>query len=126
MATQTKDEHKENVDTEAQHDFENHDAQLLTEEATLKPESGTTSEDLDSNFHMSSQSESKIFENKDGADNYCNSEIKAPSATVVYWSLLFLLLQSCVTCSANATIEKLTWRGSAMRFTLNLSEGTLI
>ena len=34
----------------------------------LKPESDTTSEDLDSSFHMSSQSESKIFENEDDAD----------------------------------------------------------
>ena len=114
MATQTEDEHKEKVDTGTQHDFENHDVQLLTEKATFETESDTTSEDLDSSFHMSSQSESELFENEDNADDYCNSRIKAPSAMVVYWSSLLLLLQSFVTCSANAFIEKLTRGGSAI------------
>ena len=123
MATQTEDEHKEKVDTGTQHDFENHDVQSLTEKATLETESDTTSEDLDSSFHMSSQSESELFENEDDADDYCNSRIKAPSAIVVYWSSLLLLLQSCVTCSANATIEKLTRRGSAILVHLKCVRG---
>ena len=105
MATQTEDEHKEKVNTGTQHDIENHDDQSLTEEATLETESDTTSEDLDSSYHMSSQSESEFFENEDDADDYCNSRIKAPFGIVVYRSLLLLLLQSCVTCSVNATME---------------------
>ena len=54
------------------------------------------------------------------------AEIPKPSTIMVYWSSLLLLLQSCVTCSANATIEKLTLRGSATSLTLNVLEGTLI
>ena len=123
MATQTEDKHKEKVDTGTQHNFENHDVQLLTKKATLETESGTTSEDLDSSFDMSSQSESELFENEDDADNYCNSRIKAPSAIVVYWSSLLLLLQSCVTCSANSTTEKLTRRGSAILVHLKCVRG---
>ena len=84
MATQTEDEHKEKVDTGTQHDFENHDVQSLTEKATLERQSDTTSEDHDSSFHMSSQSESELFENEDDADDYCSSKIKAPSAIAVY------------------------------------------
>ena len=95
----------------------------LTEKTTLETESDTTSEDLDSSFHMSSQSESKLFENEDDADDYCNSRIKAPSAIVVYWSLLLLLLQSCITCSANATIEKLTRRSSEILIHLKCVRG---
>ena len=91
MASQTEDEHKEKVDTETQHGTENHDNQLLTEEATLETESDTTSEDLHSS-HISTQSESKLFENKDDAANYCNSRIKTPSAVMLYWSSLLLLL----------------------------------
>ena len=90
MASQMEDEHKDKVDTETQHDIENHDNQLLTEEATLETESDTTSEDLDSS-HVSTQSESKLFENKDDAANYCNSRIKTP-AVMLYWSSLLLLL----------------------------------
>ena len=60
--------------------------QSLTEEATHETESDATSKDLDSSFYMSSQPESKLFENEDDADDYCNSRIKAPSAIVVYWS----------------------------------------
>ena len=97
MATQTEDEHKEKVVTGTEHDIENHDNQLI-EEATLETESDTTSEDLDSSFHMGSQSESELFENDDDVDDYCNSKIKASSAIAVYWSSLLLLLQSCVTC----------------------------
>ena len=108
MAFQMEDEHMEKVDTGTQHDNENHDDQLLTEEATLETESDTTSEDLDSSFHMSSQSETKLFENEDDADNYCSSTIKAPFAVLVYWPSLLLFVQNCVTCSANATVEKLT------------------
>ena len=114
MAIQTEDEHKEKVDTGTQGDFENQDVQSLTEKATLETESDTTPEDLGSSFHISSQSERKLFENEDDADDYCNSRIKAPSAIVVYWSSLQLLLQSCATCSANATIKKLTRRGSVI------------
>ena len=92
MAIQTEDEHKEKVDTGTQHDIENRDNQSLTEEATLETEPDATSEEMDSSFHMSSQSESKLFENKDDADDYCNSRIKASSAIAVYWSLLLMLL----------------------------------
>ena len=123
MATQMEDEHKEKVDTGTQHDFENHNIQSLTEKATLETESDTTSENLDSSFHLSSQSESKLFENKDHADNYRNSRIKAPSAIMVYWSLLLLLLQSCATCSANPTNEKLTQRGSVILVHLTCVRG---
>ena len=123
MATQTEDEHKEKVDTGIQHDFENHDVQSPTEKGTLETESDTTSEDLDSSSHMSSQSESELFENEDDADDYCNSRIKASSAIMVYWSLLLLLLQSCITYSANATIEKLTRRGSAILVHLKCVRG---
>ena len=98
MATQTEDDHKEKVVTGTEHDIENHDNQSLTEEATLETESDTTSEDLDSSFHMGSQSESELFENDGDVDDYCNSKIKASSAIAVYWSSLLLLLQSCVTC----------------------------
>ena len=91
MASQKEDEHKEKVDRETQHDIENHNNQLLTEEATLETESDTTSEDLDSS-HVSTQSESKLFENKDDAANYCNSRIKTPSGVMLYWSSLLLLL----------------------------------
>ena len=42
------------MDTGTQHDFEDHDAESMTEEATLEAESNTTSEELDSSFHMSS------------------------------------------------------------------------
>ena len=87
---------------------------MLTEEATLEIESDTNSEDLDGSFRVSSQSESELFENEDDADDYSNSRIKAPSAIAVYWSLLQLLLQSCGTFSANATIEKLTPKSSAI------------
>ena len=96
------------MDTGTQHDIENHDAQLLIEEATHETESDNNSEDLDNGFHMSSHYESKIFENDDNADNYCNSKIKALSAIVYYWSLLRLFLQNCITYLANATIEILT------------------
>ena len=103
MATQTEDKNMEKVDTGTQHDIENQDDQSLTEKATLETESDTTSEDLDSSFHMSSQSENKLFENEDDPDNYCNSRNKVPSAIVVYWSSLLLFLQSGITRSANVT-----------------------
>ena len=112
--SETEDEHKEKVNTGTQHDIENHDDQSLTDEATLETESDTNCEDLDRSFHMCSQSESKRFENEGDADDYCDSKIKLPSAIVFYWSLLLLLLQNSVTCSANATIEKLTRKGSAI------------
>ena len=98
MASQTEDEHKEKVDKGTELDIEDHDNQSLTEEATVETESDTTTEDLDSSFLMSSQSESELSEDEDEADDYCNLRIKAPYARVVYWSSLLLLLQSCITC----------------------------
>ena len=96
MATQMEDEHKEKVNTETQYELENHDHQSLTEEATLETESDITSEDLYDSFHMNSQSESELFENEDDADKYC---------------------------SANAIIEKLTQKGSAILVQLKCVRG---
>ena len=96
MATQTEDEHREKVNTGTQSDLENHDDQLLTEEATLEAESDISSEDLYDSFHMNRQSESEHFENEDDADKYC---------------------------SANAIIEKLTRKGSAILVQLKCVRG---
>ena len=59
----------------------------------LKPESDTTSEDLDSSFHMSSQSESEIFENEDDADICWNSK-----AFYYYGLLVFVTATSSKLC----------------------------
>ena len=90
IATQTEDEHTEMVETGTQYDIENQDDQSITEEGTLETESGSTSEDVDSSFQLNSQSKGKLFENKNDAGDYCNSRIKVPCATVVYWSSLLL------------------------------------
>ena len=102
-----EDEHTKMVDTGTQYDIENQDDQTLIEEGILETESDTTSEDFNSSFYLSSQSKGKLFENQNDADDYCNSRIKVSSVIMVYSLSLMQLPQNCITCSANATVEKL-------------------